>query len=426
VNFKGQVKKRDYDKPEEERTEYRIGVLVPAQFFLDAFARFRKMPETRELLALVKTETEKETSPENINKLVEGRRGNLLRKIIERDFGAYLPTRINEENLVNKTLRAVYVRLITERDCPKFINGSLWASRAVGHFIDQKKPDDSQLKNLTTTLGYSDYYCDTTVPFVEAPTKSERERVIAMKIYAADYEHIKQLQDKWDLISHAEAVRYLLSKISQVESLERQLIEKDAEIQSLKEELALMEAQELKELEKLEEPEVEPVPEVKKPQEQDLKAMIQRLLADELNKVLPKVEPKSEPAPKPEIEPEPVKSTAFKPIVTKPERQEKDWTLATAEELKASKAKGAVDEKLFRAFQAVADYNSNVATSNNERWFIGNVTLRDLTGCNGLVVKDWMERHQISIDDHNQKYGLGQYHNKRHKNTNVSEVISWQ
>jgi len=427
VNFKGQAKKRDYDMPEEERAEYRIGLLVPAQFFLDAFARFRKMPEARELMIFLKAETEKGRSPEEINDDIDSRRGNSLRRIVKREFGSFLPTRFNERELDNKTLRAVYVRLITERDCPKSIDGLLWASRAVGHFVDNEKPSDSQLRHLTTTLGYSDYYCDSAVPFVEAPTKPEKERAIAMKIYAADYEHIKQLQDKWDLISHADAVRYLLSKINQAELLERQLIEKDAEIQSLKEELALMEAQKpeepLSEVEAVQ-PQEEPQPE---PQ-QDLEAMIQRIVADALSKALPKPELQPEPQPVqvPAVEmQQPVKPTIFKPTVAKPEK-DRDWKLAPVEELKASKSKAAVDEKLFRAFQAVCDYNNNVATSNNERWFIGNVTLRDLTGCNGLVVKDWMERHQISIDDHNQKYGLGQYHNKRHKNTNVSDVISWQ
>ncbi len=438
VNFKGQAKKRDYDMPEEERAEYRIGLLVPAQFFLESFARFRKMPEARELLSFVKTETKKGTSPEEINDAIESRRGNSLRRIVRRDFGSFLPTRFNEKELDNKTLRAVYVRLITERDCPKSIDGLLWASRAVGHFVDNEKPSDSQLRHLTTTLGYSDYYCDTTVPFVEAPATPEKQKTKSMTIYTADYEDIKQLQDKWDLISHAETVRYLLSRISQVESLERQLVEKDTEIQNLitqnnqlREELTLLiedvetQIQVIKQEELQLEPEVESQPEPQQPQEQDLEAMIQRLVADALNKALSKPEPQPVPVPVVEVQ-QPVKSTAFKPIAAKPERQERDWTLATAEELKASKAKGAVDEKLFRAFQAVCDYNSNVATNNDERWFIGNVTLRDLTGCNGLVVKDWMERHQISIDDHNQKYGLGQYHNKRHKNTNVSDVISWQ
>ncbi len=38
VNFRGQAKKRDYDIPEDERVEYRIGVLVSAEFFLQQFS----------------------------------------------------------------------------------------------------------------------------------------------------------------------------------------------------------------------------------------------------------------------------------------------------------------------------------------------------------------------------------------------------
>ena len=76
------------------------------------------------------------------------------------------------------------------------------------------------------------------------------------------------------------------------------------------------------------------------------------------------------------------------------------------------------------AFKAVCDYNDQ-APSNDQRWFIGNVTLRDLSGCNGMLVKDWMDRHHQSIDDHNLKYELGQYHNKKHRNINVVDVVKW-
>ncbi|RAM48461.1 MAG: hypothetical protein C6Y22_27635, partial [Hapalosiphonaceae cyanobacterium JJU2] len=57
------------------------------------------------------------------------------------------------------------------------------------------------------------------------------------------------------------------------------------------------------------------------------------------------------------------------------------------------------------------------------RWYIGNVTLRQLSGCNGQLVGDWIKRHQLSVDDHNNKYGLGQYHNKGRGD--VTSVVSW-
>jgi hypothetical protein len=45
-------------------------------------------------------------------------------------------------------------------------------------------------------------------------------------------------------------------------------------------------------------------------------------------------------------------------------------------------------------------------------WVVNNQALRQLSGCNGIAVTDWMKRHSVAIDDHNSKYGLGQYHNK--------------
>ncbi|BAZ70915.1 hypothetical protein NIES4106_57120 (plasmid) [Fischerella sp. NIES-4106] len=42
---------------------------------------------------------------------------------------------------------------------------------------------------------------------------------------------------------------------------------------------------------------------------------------------------------------------------------DKDWSQVPSEELKGSKARGAIEERIYRAFRAVADYNDNVAPS---------------------------------------------------------------
>ena len=56
-------------------------------------------------------------------------------------------------------------------------------------------------------------------------------------------------------------------------------------------------------------------------------------------------------------------------------------------------------------------------------WVINNQALRQLSGCNGMLVKDWMIRHQGAIDDHNSKYELGTYNNKGRGH--ITEAISW-
>lgn len=84
----------------------------------------------------------------------------------------------------------------------------------------------------------------------------------------------------------------------------------------------------------------------------------------------------------------------------------------------------AADEKIRRSFFAIASYNDYTASSFLEKWVVNNRGLRDLSGCHGNLVSDWMKRHQIAIDDHNNNHGLTQYHNKRH-NKPVTEAISW-
>jgi hypothetical protein len=90
------------------------------------------------------------------------------------------------------------------------------------------------------------------------------------------------------------------------------------------------------------------------------------------------------------------------------------------------KTAGAVEEKIYRAFRAIANYNDN-APSNDDRWYIGSVTLSSVSGCNRQAVGDWVKTHQLTVDDHNNKYGLGQYHNKRHKGVEVTDLVKlWE
>jgi hypothetical protein len=101
----------------------------------------------------------------------------------------------------------------------------------------------------------------------------------------------------------------------------------------------------------------------------------------------------------------------------------------SSEELKQNKSRGGAEEKLRRSFLAITNHNDHKARDNHgqpdssQMWVINNQALRQLSGCNGMLVKDWMERHQGAIDDHNSKYGLGTYHNKGRGD--ITEVISW-
>ncbi|MCV3214505.1 telomere resolvase [Plectonema radiosum NIES-515] len=232
VQFRGQAKKREYDVAEDERTEYRIGLLVPAVSFLQAFERFQAMPETKEILEFVKTETAKGTYAEQINASIDDRRGNSLRRVVQRNFTS-LPKRQKDTELNPKALRAVYVNLITERDCPKNINRLLWASRAIGHFVDSAKVSDRDLMHLVTTLGYSDYYIDSEVPYTpeitftpietkeimttktiekteETNTRKERKSV---SVDSEAFARIKELQTEWGLENQQSVISKLLEML---------------------------------------------------------------------------------------------------------------------------------------------------------------------------------------------------------------------
>jgi hypothetical protein len=95
-------------------------------------------------------------------------------------------------------------------------------------------------------------------------------------------------------------------------------------------------------------------------------------------------------------------------------KQNIDWESIPNDQLRVMKTAGAVEEKIYRAFRAIANYNDN-APSNDDRWYIGTTTLSEVSGCNRQAIGSWVKTHQLTVDDHNNKYGLGQYHNKRHK-----------
>ena len=375
------------------------------------------MPECKEIQDLIIAGNDEDKSPENINDAIESKRGNSLRRVARSEF-SFLPARYGDNVIDNKSLRAVYVKLITARDCPKNIADLLWASRAVGHFIDEEKPDDSQLAHLLTTLGYSDYYTDMDVPFTEIPKKPRKnqpeEKAVSIRAYISSAEIIKNLQDSWsipnekgitDKINQTAVIKKLIERSNELEVMQRKLMQAENEINKLNQEKAMLEEQ-------LKTQVIEPQSE-----NTDLQSMIRQIVAEEIKKSLPTSNDVPIPTTEPTIEPKP---TTKPKAETKPER---DWEGVSNAELKNSKARGATEEKIFRAFQAIKNHNDNIATSNEQRWYIGSVTLRVLSGCNPQLVNEWIANHQTSVDDSNAKYDIGQYHNKRHKNMQITDVI---
>ncbi|MBW4505650.1 MAG: hypothetical protein KME64_03955 [Scytonematopsis contorta HA4267-MV1] len=407
VDFKGQLKKRDYDLTEEEKAQYRIGVLVPAEIFTHAFNKLRKSPRALELrqrqLAMVKAGA----SETEIEKTLSDSVTPQMKRVIRNEFVDCLPVREGDKEINNKSLRAAYTRLITDRDCPKSTADILWASRSVGHFIDTEKPNDSQLRHLLTTLGYFDYYTDADVPFVEASQRVKAEKATSVRVLASDYEFIKELQKKWNLPNQQAVVQQLILASEEVEKLKQQLLETQSQVTQLQ--------NEKEELMNLPQPKETATQQPVQETTEDLQVMIKRMVSEALAEAL------SQSAPNPE-QSTPVTTPTQRQPKAKPEQPEKDWESVPSEELRASKHRGAAEEKIRRSFMAITNYN-DAQPSNETRWAINNQSLRQVSGCNGMLIADWMQRHHIAISDHNNKYGLSQYHNKGRGD--ITQVISW-
>lgn len=423
LDFRGQAKKRDYDVSEEEKLEYRIGVLVPSDFFLDAFTRFRQTDESKEIFKLLNEETKKGTDAETINDAIESRRGNSLRRVVAKAYGEFLPKRHGDNDVNNKALRAVYVALVTKRDCPKHINNLLWAGRAVGHFVDRTDVSDRDLIHLVTTLGYSDYVVNSEVPFISVPQMPEKEKALPVRIFASDFEVIKEWQNEWELKSQQLAVHNIIEQAQKVKELEKKLFEAQEQIIKLQKEKEDMEVR------------VVTPNEVEASTEDRLQPMVEKIVADALQKMLPEYLKNMSNQSEPKTIDKSVSSDQdtteqnnHKTLQS--EASDKDWESIPSEELRKTKGKGSSNEKIRRAFQAIVNHNDNKAKDNNgnsdinQMWVIGNQPLRQLSGCNGQIVTDWILQHRLALEDHNNKYGLGQYHNKRHKQA-ITEVISW-
>lgn len=344
VRFSGQAKNVD-----KEALEYRIGVLVPANSFLQAFKKFRALPESIEIQEFLRTH---DGTPEQANAMIEDRRGNSLRRVAAREFKG-VKARNGDLDLNTKALRAMYVGAITERDCPKNINDLLWKAQSLGHFIDNPNANDRDLISLLTTLVYSDFYTDNEVPFLSEITITPIEIKETMTATAIETtaETTTQTTDDTTMRKDRKSVSVDPEAFARIKELQTEW------------ELANQQAV--------------------------------------INKLLEMFDKQPEPKHQ------------------KPERNLLDIDL---EDLKKLRGEDAVNEKIRRAFEAITNYNDN-QPSNDNRWYIGNQTLRQVSGCNGIAVSAWIKNHQTSVNDHNNKYGLGQYHNNLHRGKDLAELI---
>jgi hypothetical protein len=217
-------------------------------------------------------------------------------------------------------------------------------------------------------------------------SSSPEEYFSQVHVYETDYESIKELQADWELQTEHDVIRKLLELAMQAKDLKEKLVDAQSKLSELKAQSLVSNVEDL----------------------------IKRLVDERFKELTANAATLSlTPTPQPNAQPE----------IEAPQST-KDWRAVPSDELRKSKVQGAADEKIRRSFVAISKFNDYTAKDLNEKWAINNRALRQLSGAHGDLVKNWMERHQLSIDNHNTVHGLSQYHNKCHKEA-ITDMISW-
>jgi len=399
--FKGQGKKRS-DKP-----IFRIHTLFPASRIIERLAYLREDAGIQKLIEDVAIEFPKSLTAQN--RAIEDRRGNSLRRVVQKYFGGkdtedpVLNFRHGQEQNDCTALRAACACLVTERDCAGSVGAKMYfAACFLGHVTPGEKLSDSDLKHITTTLGYSDYY--TTKP-VDFPGNQPRKKVCNVRVSSSDLEAIRYLQDQLEVPNQQLVISELihsynnrLDAATELETAQQEIAELSAQVKQLQEiNNKLQESHDQLEEEnkminatKLVKADNSIVEDSQSVVNLDnLHDMIQKMVDEAVEKALQ--DKTTTPV------------TAAKLV---PPKEEIDWEAKTDAEVWGSKAPLAALEKIRRSYQAIALYNDTVATGDSDRLAITNQALRELSGCNGLLVRDWIQEHKDEVISHNSKFSM--------------------
>lgn len=423
VMFEGQGKKRG------EKPVFEIATLYPADYVIKALGRLRKEPSTKALLKEVAAQYPKSITRQNVE--IDNRRGQSLRRVVDEHFGGkksgepILEIRYGKTKNNNTGLRAAYAVLATERDCKGSFGAKIFhASKLLGHFAKEIK-DDRDLVKLGTSAGYSDYYTTKSVRFAEV----EIEKVGNVKAYISDLEKVKQLQETWNLTTQRDVVHRLLENQQKLVEVGKDLLEAKSQISQLENQIKQL--QEQNNQLGQEKTDMESQPQQITVDARELESLIAQEVQRQLQQALNKM-PAVQVAPQLE-EPVTRVSQPTRPTVVTREKELTDWEGKTNEELWASKASGAANEKIRRSYEAICSYNDTLATGDNDRLAITNQALRELSGASTPLIGDWIKFHADEIISHNSKYGMQNskdasktetYYNKRHGKEKIEEILN--
>jgi len=419
--FEGQGKKRG-DKP-----VFQIATLYPAEYVIKCLTRLRREPSTKALLKEVANEFPDDLVAQN--RAFDNRRGQSLRRVVKEYFGdkfsetPALELRNDDDQNNCKALRAAYGAIAVERDCARSTGSRmLYFARLMGHFV-KESPTDKELQAITTTLGYADYFASKPVSFPSAPQK---EKLITVRSGEQDFEAIKKLQADWELPNQQAVISRLIESHHQKVDVAKELLEAKSRIAQLEKQINQLQERN----NHLEQEVTDMEPQQITLNATDLESLIAKEVERQLQQALGKM-PVAQVIPRAEESVTQVNQPT-RPAVASREKELTDWEGKTNEELWASKASGAANEKIRRSYEAICLYNDTLATGDNDRLAITNQALRELSGASTPLIGDWIKFHADEIISHNSKYGMQNskdpsktetYYNKRHGKEKIEELL---
>ncbi len=401
VAFEGQGKKRG------EKPVFPIATLAPAELVVSTLTHLRNRTEIKSLLKEIKANNPRDLVRQNDE--IDRRTNKSINRAVKREFSSVLPTRHGEAEENCKALRAAYSAIATRRDIP---NGSigeqmLYAARLLGHFASEE-PSDSQLKHIVTTIGYSDYRVNGEVPYPPMAKEKIHKDLPHARVTPEAKEQIRQWVKLWECNSEYEVIDRLVAVMH--EKLEAPIETKpqpSPEVPTTSEDEEMTPSSTDSRLDALE---------AKFNAKFDvLTQMVERLTQGQ--------PVQSQTAPTPEPTPQPAKRKVTR-----------DWSQVSNDELfgfgeytRPARGTGASDERIARAVSAIINHNDKIPAGelSEKKWSLDKYAVRQLSGCNGTVVKRWFDEHHGLVSDHNHKHGLTDvFHNRdNHRDESIRDLL---
>ncbi len=372
VHFNGQVKKRNYES--EEVVEYPLGLLCNADYFLYAFRKFRQSEMGIAIRQFAKRLESQGTPIEKINEQIHSNIGKKIRRLCTNVFNFINSVDESSKNELASPsdLRATFIRLLIERDCPRNVSQPYFAGLMLGHV--RESDNTKKLMNLSNSCHYDRYYVELNGDF----PMLQLEIPEAVRL-------IRQANQERKAIDNLEKGKVEIDKenlIQQVNDLKAKVLDQQKQLEEL----------------------------------QTLRQKVSELEAENL-----------------QLKEQLTNQSSSVKFNSGKIHQPKNPDLMTNEELWKTRADGCSQVKLDRTLEAIKLYNDTLATGDidSPRIAITNQLVRAISGVNPQVVGEYLSSHKDEVVSHNSKYSmenknessnLTTFYNKKLGNEKVEEV----